>query len=154
MLQTKAVKEGDPNLAGDHIREGLAAVLAVRVPSPEFEGQTKTRLGNPEVRKLVDGVVAAVRARPASHSLLALASKSNSTCLWSSILCHHCLCTCAPCRKRSWCDVLHMMLPAQCLWQLQSFYCFHATSFTNAAQVQRNTGVEQVWLSKVTAQTL
>ena len=39
-------------------------MLAVRVPSPEFEGQTKTRLGNPEVRKLVDGVVASVRARP------------------------------------------------------------------------------------------
>ena len=58
------MREGDPSLAGDHIREGLAAVLAVRVPSPEFEGQTKTRLGNPEVRKLVDGVVAAVRPRP------------------------------------------------------------------------------------------
>jgi len=57
--QSKALKEGDANLAGEHLREGLAAVLAVRVPSPEFEGQTKTRLGNPEVRKLVDGVVAA-----------------------------------------------------------------------------------------------
>lgn len=57
--QSKALKEGDASLAGEHLREGLAAVLAVRVPSPEFEGQTKTRLGNPEVRKLVDGVVAA-----------------------------------------------------------------------------------------------
>jgi len=55
--KTKVLKEGDPNLNGDHIREGLGAVVSVKVPSPEFEGQTKTRLGNPEVRKVVDGVV-------------------------------------------------------------------------------------------------
>ena len=55
--KTKALKENDPNLSGDHIREGLGAVISVKVPSPEFEGQTKTRLGNPEVRRLVDGVV-------------------------------------------------------------------------------------------------
>jgi DNA gyrase subunit B len=40
--------------------EGLSAVLAVWVPQPEFEGQTKTRLGNPEVRKVVEGVIAEV----------------------------------------------------------------------------------------------
>ena len=57
--KSKALKEGDPSLPGDHVREGLGAVVSVRVPNPEFEGQTKTRLGNPEVRKLVDGVVAA-----------------------------------------------------------------------------------------------
>jgi DNA gyrase subunit B len=57
--KAKALKEGDPNLPGDHVREGLGAVVSVRVPDPEFEGQTKTRLGNPEVRKIVDGVVAA-----------------------------------------------------------------------------------------------
>ena len=56
--KAKALKEGDPNLPGDHVREGLGAIVAVRVPNPEFEGQTKTRLGNPEVRKLVDSVVA------------------------------------------------------------------------------------------------
>jgi DNA gyrase subunit B len=55
--KTKALKDGDPNLSGDHIREGLGAVISVKVPSPEFEGQTKTRLGNPEVRRLVDAVV-------------------------------------------------------------------------------------------------
>jgi len=55
---SKVLKEGDPSLPGDHVREGLGGVVAVRVPDPEFEGQTKTRLGNPEVRKLVDGVVA------------------------------------------------------------------------------------------------
>lgn len=55
---SKALKDGDPSLPGDHVREGLGGVVAVRVPDPEFEGQTKTRLGNPEVRKIVDGVVA------------------------------------------------------------------------------------------------
>lgn len=57
--KAKVLKDGDPNLPGDHVREGLGAVVSVRVPDPEFEGQTKTRLGNPEVRKIVDGVVAA-----------------------------------------------------------------------------------------------
>jgi DNA gyrase subunit B len=44
------LKDGDPSLSGEHVREGLAGVISVKVPSPEFEGQTKTRLGNPEVR--------------------------------------------------------------------------------------------------------
>lgn len=57
--KSKAVREGDANLGGDHVREGLGAVISVKVPSPEFEGQTKTRLGNPEVRRLVDSVVGA-----------------------------------------------------------------------------------------------
>jgi DNA gyrase subunit B len=56
--KSRALKEGDPSLPGDHVREGLGAVVSVKVPNPEFEGQTKTRLGNPEVRKLVDAVVA------------------------------------------------------------------------------------------------
>ncbi len=50
-------KEGDSNLAGENIREGLTAVLSVKVPEPEFEGQTKTKLGNTEVRGIVDGLV-------------------------------------------------------------------------------------------------
>lgn len=53
----KAIKEGESNLAGEYIREGLGAVVSVKVPNPEFEGQTKTRLGNPEVRRIVEGVV-------------------------------------------------------------------------------------------------
>lgn len=53
----KMLKDSDPNLSGDHIREGLGAVVSVKVPAPEFEGQTKTRLGNPEVRKIVDNAV-------------------------------------------------------------------------------------------------
>ncbi len=50
-------KEQDSNLAGENIREGLTAVLSVKVPDPEFEGQTKTKLGNTEVRGIVDSLV-------------------------------------------------------------------------------------------------
>ena len=50
-------KEGDTNLAGENIREGLTVVLSVKVPEPEFEGQTKTKLGNTEVRGIVDSLV-------------------------------------------------------------------------------------------------
>ena len=48
------LKEGDGNLAGDFIREGLTAIISVSVSEPEFEGQTKGRLGNPEVRPAVE----------------------------------------------------------------------------------------------------
>jgi DNA gyrase subunit B len=50
-------KDADANLAGENIREGLTAVLSVKVPEPEFEGQTKTKLGNTEVRGIVDSLV-------------------------------------------------------------------------------------------------
>ena len=58
--KTKTLKDGEANLGGDHIREGLTAIISVKVPEPEFEGQTKTRLGNPEVRKILDSVLAKV----------------------------------------------------------------------------------------------
>jgi hypothetical protein len=51
-------QDNDSNFNGEHVREGLSCIVAVKVPNPEFEGQTKTRLGNPEVRKAVDMVVA------------------------------------------------------------------------------------------------
>jgi len=51
------LKEQDANLAGEHIREGLAGVISIKVPDPEFEGQTKTKLGNTEVRGIVDSLV-------------------------------------------------------------------------------------------------
>jgi len=54
------LKEGDSNLGGEHIREGLTAVISVKVPDPEFEGQTKTKLGNTEVRGIVDSLVGEV----------------------------------------------------------------------------------------------
>eukprot|EP00210_Caulerpa_lentillifera_P002985 g2850.t1 len=51
------LKEGESNLAGDFLREGLGAIVSVKIADPEFEGQTKTRLGNPHVRRVVDHVV-------------------------------------------------------------------------------------------------
>ena len=51
------LKESDKNLSGDNIREGLTGIISVKVPEPEFEGQTKTKLGNPEVRGIVYSLV-------------------------------------------------------------------------------------------------
>ncbi len=52
------IKEKDENLSGEDIREGLTAVISVKICEPQFEGQTKTKLGNSEVRPLVDGALA------------------------------------------------------------------------------------------------
>jgi DNA gyrase subunit B len=52
----KLLKEKDANLTGDDIREGLAAVISVKVHDPQFEGQTKTKLGNTEVKSFVQKV--------------------------------------------------------------------------------------------------
>ena len=51
------LKEKEDNLTGDDIREGLTAVILVKIPDPQFEGQTKNKLGNPEVRSYVDKVM-------------------------------------------------------------------------------------------------
>ncbi|MGI6590751.1 MAG: DNA topoisomerase (ATP-hydrolyzing) subunit B [Eggerthellaceae bacterium] len=51
------LKEKDPNLSGDDTREGLAAIISVKLHDPQFEGQTKTKLGNSEIRQLVSGAV-------------------------------------------------------------------------------------------------
>ncbi len=51
------IKDTEPNLSGEHVREGLTAVISVKIPDPEFEGQTKTKLGNTEVRGIVDSFV-------------------------------------------------------------------------------------------------
>ena len=52
------LKEAEPNLAGEDVREGLAAIISVRLPDPQFEGQTKTKLGNAETRTAAESVVA------------------------------------------------------------------------------------------------
>ncbi len=52
------LKPADANLTGDDVREGLAAVISVKLVEPQFEGQTKAKLGNSEVRALVDNMVA------------------------------------------------------------------------------------------------
>lgn len=51
------IKESDKNLSGDDIREGLTAVVSIKLTDPQFEGQTKTKLGNAVVRSVVDGIV-------------------------------------------------------------------------------------------------
>jgi len=55
--EKKILRKDDPNLRGDDIREGLVAIISLKLPNPEFEGQTKTKLGNPEVASLVTSIV-------------------------------------------------------------------------------------------------
>ncbi|MEI7884048.1 MAG: DNA topoisomerase (ATP-hydrolyzing) subunit B [Clostridia bacterium] len=50
------LKDAEENLTGEDIREGITAIVSVKVPDPQFEGQTKTKLGNSEVRGIVDSV--------------------------------------------------------------------------------------------------
>ena len=53
----KFIKDNEPNLSGEDTREGLTAVISVKLTDPQFEGQTKAKLGNPEVRNQVETVV-------------------------------------------------------------------------------------------------
>jgi len=53
----KILTKKDPNLRGEDIREGLVCIINVKIPSPEFEGQTKTKLGNPEVASIVGNIL-------------------------------------------------------------------------------------------------
>jgi DNA gyrase subunit B len=54
----KLLKDTDPNLTGEDVREGAIAIISVKLPQPQFEGQTKARLGNPEVKNQVESAVA------------------------------------------------------------------------------------------------
>ncbi len=56
--RTNMLKASDANLTGDDVREGLTAIVSVKLVEPQFEGQTKTKLGNSEIRPLVDSMVA------------------------------------------------------------------------------------------------
>lgn len=53
----KLLKDNEPNLSGDDIREGLTAIISVKIEDPQFEGQTKQKLGNSEARGAVDSIV-------------------------------------------------------------------------------------------------
>lgn len=69
------IKEDQPNLLGEDVREGLAAVISVKLTDPQFEGQTKTKLGNADVRSVVESVVAEglthyLEANPVSGKLM------------------------------------------------------------------------------------
>ena len=55
--KNKLLKDSEPNLSGDDIREGLTAIVSVKIENPQFEGQTKQKLGNSEARGAVDGIV-------------------------------------------------------------------------------------------------
>ncbi len=95
------LKDNEPNLSGDDIREGIKAVISVKLREPQFEGQTKTKLGNPEVRsfvenalyeemqvfleqnpslgrKMVQKAVSAFRAREAARKARELTRRKNS----------------------------------------------------------------------------
>jgi len=54
----KLLKDTDPNLTGEDVREGAVTIISVKLPQPQFEGQTKARLGNPEVKSQVESAVA------------------------------------------------------------------------------------------------
>ena len=53
----KLLKDNDENLSGEDVREGLTAIISLKVPEPQFEGQTKTRLGNSEIKGIVESCV-------------------------------------------------------------------------------------------------
>ncbi len=55
--KNKLLKEDEPNLTGEDVREGLTAIISVKLAEPQFEGQTKTKLGNIEVKSLVESAV-------------------------------------------------------------------------------------------------
>ncbi|MDR0502909.1 MAG: DNA topoisomerase (ATP-hydrolyzing) subunit B [Treponema sp.] len=57
LKKSKHAKKLDETLSGDDVREGLTAVLSVKVPNPQFEGQTKTKLGNSEVKGIIESLV-------------------------------------------------------------------------------------------------
>lgn len=56
--KTGMIKDNSANLTGDDVREGLTAIISVKIPEPQFEGQTKTKLGNSEVRGIVESLFA------------------------------------------------------------------------------------------------
>ncbi len=55
--QKGVLKENEANLSGDDIREGLTAIISIKLKDPQFEGQTKTKLGNSEIRGIVEGIL-------------------------------------------------------------------------------------------------
>jgi DNA gyrase subunit B len=54
--RTHFIRDNDSNLSGDDVREGITTIISVKIPEPQFEGQTKTKLGNSEVRSVVESL--------------------------------------------------------------------------------------------------
>ena len=63
-----AIKDNDPNLTGEDVREGLTAVISVKLVDPQFEGQTKAKLGTAEVKGIVQTAVNAGVLRSEEHT--------------------------------------------------------------------------------------
>ena len=74
----KLLKDNEQNLSGEDIREGLTAIISVKIEDPQFEGQTKQKLGNSEARGAVDGVV--------SEKLTEIVSDLNNTQMCNKII--------------------------------------------------------------------
>lgn len=55
--KNKMLKEKDDSISGDDVREGLTAIISIKIPNPQFEGQTKAKLGNSEIKGIVDSLV-------------------------------------------------------------------------------------------------
>ena len=55
--ENKLLKDSEPNLTGEDIREGMTAIVSIKIEEPQFEGQTKQKLGNSEARGAVDNIV-------------------------------------------------------------------------------------------------
>jgi DNA gyrase subunit B len=55
--ENKAIKDQNLSLKGDDVREGLTAIISIRMANPQFEGQTKMKLGNSEIKGIVDSLV-------------------------------------------------------------------------------------------------
>ena len=75
------LKEKDPNLSGEDAREGLAAIISVKLHDPQFEGQTKTKLGNTEIRPLAKRIIGkatqALKAREAARKAREMTRRKN-----------------------------------------------------------------------------
>ena len=76
------IKENESNLSGEDVREGLTAVVSVKVLEPQFEGQTKTKLGNSEVKGITDVIV----SEGLRTNILKMRRKSSKKQQWLAVL--------------------------------------------------------------------
>ena len=75
--RTKLLKDNDDSLQGEDVREGLTAIVSVKLTNPQFEGQTKAKLGNSEGRGFVDKCLKAARAREAARKAREITRKTS-----------------------------------------------------------------------------
>ena len=80
--KNKLLKDSEPNLSGEDIREGLTAIISVKIEDPQFEGQTKQKLGNSEARGAVDSIVSEPAYRSSLNRILLLENQLLRSRLW------------------------------------------------------------------------